>query len=185
MKLDARILKSPLSGFDFKLAEHKLEFFKEHLNSGKSADELEQEFETWYEEVYKKKHYEEYLKKLNDDIQKESEIRLKLVPSGESIYVATGKCYISRACTLEAFTNIVALRRAKENKAGTTTIFFKTYNRIYMCDINNLGEIVEASESYRSNSDTLIATEGDYTIYPNGIEEYEIHAYNYVEITKD
>ena len=35
--------------------EKKVEFFKEHLNSGKSADELEHEFETWYEEVYKKK----------------------------------------------------------------------------------------------------------------------------------
>ena len=185
MKLDARILKNPLSGFDFKIAEHKLEFFKEHLNSGKSAYELEKEFETWYEEDCKKKQYDDYHKQLNDDIQKESEIRLELVPSGESNHVASGKCYISRTCTLEAFTNIVALRRAIENKAGTTTIFFKTYNGLYVCDINNLGEIVEASESYRSNSDTLIATKGDYTIYPNGIEEYEIHAYNYVEITKD
>lgn len=35
--------------------EKKVEFFKEYLNSGKSADVLEQEFETWYEEVYKKK----------------------------------------------------------------------------------------------------------------------------------
>ena len=36
--------------------EKKVEFFKEHLNSGKSADVLEKEFETWYEEVYKKQN---------------------------------------------------------------------------------------------------------------------------------
>ena len=56
--------------------EKKVEFFKEHLNSGKSAYELEHEFETWYEEVYKKKQYEEYLKQLKEDIQNESEIKL-------------------------------------------------------------------------------------------------------------
>lgn len=169
--------------------EKKVEFFKEHLNSGKSADELEQEFETWYEEVYKKKHYEEYLKKLNDDIQKESEIRLDFLikpsSSSECNYVASGNCYVSRSCTLEAFVNIVALRRAKENKAGNTRIYFKTYDSSCMCEINNIGEIVKKSESFRKNSDILIATKGDYTIYPDGIEEYEIHAYNYVEITKD
>lgn len=156
--------------------EKKVEYFKEHLNSGKSADVLEQEFETWYEEVYKEKQYDEYLKKLKEDIQKESEIKLELVPSGESNYVDTGKCYISRTCTLEVFTNIIALRRAKENKAGKTRIFFQTYGEDCLCEINNIGEIVETSQSYRTNSNTLVATTGDYTIFPDGIEWFEIHA---------
>ena len=69
--------------------EKKVEYFKEHLNSGKSADALEQEFETWYEEVYKKQQYAEYLKKLKEDVQKESEIRLEFLigpaPSSECV----------------------------------------------------------------------------------------------------
>lgn len=156
--------------------EKKVEFFKEHINSGKSADELEKEFETWYEEDCKKKQYDGYLKQLKEDIQNESEIKLEFVPSGESNYVDTGKCYISRTCTLEVFTNIIALRRAKENKAGKTTIFFQTYDKHCLCEINNLGEIVETSQPYRTNSNTLVATEGDYTIFPDGNEWFEIHA---------
>lgn len=124
----------------------------------------------------KKVKYDEYLKQLKEDIQNESEIKLELVPSGESNYVDTGKCHINRTCTLEVFTNIIALRRAKENKAGKTTIFFQTYDKHCLCEINNLGEIVEKSQSYRTNSDTLVATTGDYTIFPDGIEWFEIHA---------
>lgn len=169
--------------------EKKVEYFKEHLNSGKSADVLEQEFETWYEEVYKKKQYEEYLKKLKEDVQKESEIKLdfliKPARNSECSYYASGNWYISRYCTLEAFVNIVALRRAKENKAGKTRIYFKTYDSSCMCEINNLGEIVVKSQSCWANRNTLIATKGKYTIYPDGIDRYEVHAYNYVEITKD
>ena len=167
--------------------EKKVEFFKEHLNSGKSADVLEQEFETWYEEVYKKQ-YDEYLKQLKEDIQKESEIRLEFLigpaPSSECSYVASGNWYISRYCTLEAFVNIIALRRAKENKVGETRIYFKTYDSSCMCEINKLGVIVERTQSYRTNWNTLIATKGEYTIYPDGTECYNVPAYNYVEITK-
>lgn len=168
--------------------EKKIEFFKEHLNSGKTADVLEKEFETWYEEVYKKKQYEEYLKKLKEDVQKESEIRLEFLigpaPSSECSYVASGNWYISRYCTLEAFVNIVALRRAKENKAGETRIYFKNYDSSCRWVINNIGEIVDESQSCRIDRHTLIATKGKYTIYPDGIDCYEVHAYNYVEITK-
>lgn len=169
--------------------EKKVEFFKEHLNSGKSADVLEKEFETWYEEVYKKKQYEEYLKKLKEDVQKESEIRLEFLigpaPSSECSYCASGNWYISRYCTLEAFVNIVALRRAKENKAGKTRIYFKNYDSSCRCEINNLGEIVDESQSCRIDRNTLIATKGKYTIYPDAIDCYDVHAYNYVEIIKD
>ena len=168
--------------------EKKVEYFKEHLNSGKSADVLEQEFETWYEEDYKKQQYAEYLKKLNHDIQKESEIRLDFLiedaPSSECSYCASGNWYISRYCTLEAFVNIVALRRAKENKNCETRIYFKTYDSSCRYKINNIGEIVDESQSCRIDRHTLIATKGKYTIYPDGIDCYEVHAYNYVEITK-
>lgn len=168
--------------------EKKVEFFKEHLNSDKSADVLEKEFETWYEEVYKKKQYAEYLKKLKEDVQKESEIRLEFLtepaPRGEYDYVASGNWYISRYCTLEAFVNIVALRRAKENKAGKTRIYFKNYDSSCRCEINNLGEIVDKSQSCWNNWNTLIATKGKYTIYPDAIDCYDVHAYNYVETTK-
>lgn len=169
--------------------EKKVEFFKEHLNSGKSADVLEQEFETWYEEYYKKKQYAEYLKKLKEDIQKESEIKLdfltKDAPSSECSYVASGNWYISRSCTLEAFVNIIALRRAKENRNFETRIYFKTYDGSCMYEINSIGEIAEKSQSCWANRDTLIATKGKYTIYPDGIECYNVPAYNYVEITED
>ena len=169
--------------------EKKVEFFKEHLNSGKSADVLEKEFETWYEEVYKKQQYAEYLKQLKEDIQKESEIRLEFLtkdaPSSECSYVASGNWYISRHCTLEAFVNIVALRRVKENKVGKTRIYFKTYDSSCMYEINNIGEIVDKSQSCLANRDTLIATKGKYTIYPDGTECYNVPAYNYVEIPED
>lgn len=169
--------------------EQKIEFFKEHLNSGKTADVLEQEFETWYEDVYKKKQYEEYLKQLKEDVQKETEIRLEFLigpaPSSECSYVASGNWYISRYCTLEAFVNIVALRRAKENKAGKTRIYFKNYDSSCRCEINNLGEIVDKSQSCWNNWNTLIATKGKYTIYPDAIDCYDVHAYNYIEITED
>ena len=169
--------------------EKKVEFFKEHLNSGKTADVLEKEFETWYENDYKKQQYEEYLKKLKEDVQKESEIKLDFLlepPSiSENNYVVTGSWYISRYCTLEAFVNIIALRCTKENKAGKTRIYFKNYDSSCMCEINNLGEIAEKSQSYRTDWDTLIDTKGEYTSYSNGVKCYEVHAYNYVEITKD
>lgn len=36
---------------DQKKLTAQVQFFKEHLNSGKSAEELETEFEDWYENV--------------------------------------------------------------------------------------------------------------------------------------
>lgn len=80
--------------------------------------------------------------------------------------------------------NIVALRRAKENKVGETRIYFKNYDSSCRWVINNIGEIVDKSQSCCIDRHTLIATKGKYTIYPDGIDCYEVHAYNYVEITK-
>ena len=53
----------------------QVQFYKEHLNSGKSAEELEAEFEEWYTNVLLVQEEKERIEKLNTDI---SEVLLKV-----------------------------------------------------------------------------------------------------------
>ena len=155
--------------------EKKVEFFKEHVNSGKSADELEKEFETWYEEEYRKTQYENYIKRVTEEVQEESEISLKFFKESydQICYCETGNLRISRVCTLRAFINKMVLRRLNRD-VGTIKIVFCLDSGNWDCVINCRGEMSKSS-CFEKYENMLISTSGKYYSQIGGHEEFKIY----------
>lgn len=109
--------------------EKKVEFLQKHLNSGKTPDELEKEFETWYEEDYKKRKFQEYIDGITEAVEKEAKITVNFSEGDydQSAFTQYGTLHINRICTLEAFVNRMILRQSANS--GSTTIWIKIGNK--------------------------------------------------------
>ena len=152
----------------------KIEFLENSLNSGKTSEELDKEFETWYEEDFKKHQYERYVEDIKKSVQDESEIRLWLSKEyyDEMCYEETGTLEISRVCTLKAFVNKMALRRIERKGTGSTQIALKMERGCVRCYINYKGEISGSLEAYE---DILISTKGEYSERIGNHEEFSLY----------
>lgn len=154
--------------------QKKIEFLENNINSGKTSEELDKEFETWYEEDFKKHQYEKYVEDIKKSVQDESEIRIWL--SKEHYYAMcyeeTGTLEISRVCTLKAFVNKMVLRRIERNGTGSTQITLKMDKGCVRCYINYKGEISGSLEAYE---DILISTKGEYSERIGGHEEFSLN----------
>lgn len=154
--------------------QKKIEFLENNINSGKTSEELDKEFETWYEEDFKKHQYEKYVEDIKKSVQDESEIRLWLSKEyyDEMCYEETGTLEISRVCTLKAFVNKMVLRRIERNGTGSTQITLKMERGCVRCYINYKGEISGSLEAYE---DILISTKGEYSKRIGGHEEFSLN----------
>lgn len=153
--------------------QKKIEFLEKNINSGKSSEELDKEFETWYEEDFKKRQYEEYVEDIKKSVQDESEITLTFSKEyyDEMCYEETGSLEISRVCTLKAFVNKMVLRRIRKGGTGSTQISLDLERGMLRCYINYKGEISGSLESY---GDILISTKGEYSKRIGGHEEFTL-----------
>ena len=152
----------------------KIEFLENNINSGKTSEELDKEFETWYEEDFKKQQYEKYVEDIKKSVQDESEICLWLSKEyyDEMCYEETGTLEISRVCTLKAFVNKMALRRIRKGGTGSTQITLKMERGCVRCYINYKGEISGSLEAYE---DILISTKGEYSERIGNHEEFSLY----------
>ena len=152
----------------------KIEFLENNINSGKTSEELDKEFETWYEEDFKKQQYEKYVEDIKKSVQDESEICIWLSKEyyDEMCYEETGTLEISRVCTLKAFVNKMALRRIRKGGTGSTQITLKMERGCVRCYINYKGEISGSLEAYE---DILISTKGEYSERIGDHEEFSLY----------
>ncbi len=157
--------------------EKKVEFFKGHINSGKDANELEKEFEAWYKEEYRKTQHENFIKRVTEEVQEESEISLKFFKESydQICYREVGNLRISRICTLKAFINKMVLRCLKKD-IGTIKIVFCIDPGNWNCVINHRGEISK-SPCLEKYENMLIATSGKYYSQIGGHEEFKIYPF--------
>ena len=157
--------------------QKKIEFLEKNLNSGKSSEELDKEFETWYEEDFKKRQYEAYLERVKKSVQNESEIRIWLSKEyyDEMCYEETGTLEISRVCTLKAFVNRMVLRRIEKGGIGSTQISLDLERGMLHCCINYKGEVSDSLEAYEN---ILISTKGKYSKRIGDHEEFTLFQLN-------
>lgn len=101
----------------------KIDWLKEHLNTKKTAEELDAEFEVWYEEEKLKKEEQEILDKLTSEIKQEQELSFTLENknSPPMSYETYADLRITRVCTLQAFANVILLKSLKIHSFGTIT----------------------------------------------------------------
>lgn len=156
--------------------EKKVEFLQKHLNSGKTPDELEKEFETWYEEDYKKRKYQEYIDGITEAVEKEAKITVNFSEGDydQSAFTQYGTLHINRICTLEAFVNRMILRQSANS--GSTTIWIKVNNKKLWCKIGFKGEC-EKCEDFDSYGDILISQSGKYSNQIGNHENFTIYPF--------
>ena len=101
----------------------KIDWLKEHLNTKKTAEELDAEFEAWYKEEKLKKEEQEICDELTSQIKQEQELWFTLENENSlpMSYETYADLRITRVCTLQAFANVILLRSLKRHSWGTIT----------------------------------------------------------------
>lgn len=157
--------------------QKKIEFLENNINSGKTTEELDKEFETWYEEDFKKHQYEKYVEDIKKSVQNESEITLTFSKEyyDEMCYEETGTLKISRVCTLKAFVNRMVLRRIEKGGIGSTQISLDLERGMLRCCINYKGEVSGSLEAYEN---ILVSTKGKYSKRIGDHEEFTLFQLN-------
>lgn len=101
----------------------KIDWLKEHLNTKKTAEELEVEFEVWYKQEKLKQEEEEIRNELTSQIQQEQDLWFDLENKNYSTmsYETDADLRITRVCTLQAFANVILLESLKNHSYGIIT----------------------------------------------------------------
>lgn len=149
--------------------EKKVEFFKKNFNTSKTTEELEQEFETWYED-FKTPN----IKDVEEEIQRESQITLDYSQDeyDQMSYIGSGTFTINRVCTLKAFLNKMILKRFKLGGFASVKIFCEDGS----CEIDSNGRI-EKSQEFKNYEDKLISTSGKYSRQFGDYLTYRVYLY--------
>lgn len=155
---------------DQKKLTAQVQFFKEHLNSGKSAEELEAEFENWYENVLLVQEEKERIDKLNADISEESDLRIMTsITDNDTVnYESRGNFSINRPCTLQAFANVIILDSFNHKFDGS----IKVKDSIAVCTFNR-GK-AEYSNEWDSLKDCVICCTGEFWTSISKAEIYTV-----------
>lgn len=138
----------------------KVDWLKEHLNTKKTAEELDAEFEVWYEEEKVKKEEQEICDELTSQIKQEQELwfTLENENSPPMSYETYADLRITRVCTLQAFANIILLRSLKIHSWGTIT--FSSAPDVW-CEYKN-GRCEYSTEWWLHRNDLLSISQGRY-----------------------
>lgn len=138
----------------------KVNWLKEHLNTKKTAEELDAEFEVWYEEEKVKKEEQEICDELTSQIKQEQELWFTLENENYSqmSYETYADLRITRVCTLQAFANVILLRSLKIHSWGTIT--FSSAPDVW-CEYKN-GRCEYSTEWWPHRNDLLSISQGRY-----------------------
>ena len=162
---------------DQKKLTARVQFFKEHLNSGKSAEELEAEFENWYTNVLLVQEEKERIDKLNADISEESDLRIMTsITDNDTVnYELWGKFSINRPCTLQAFANVIILDSFNRKFDGS----IKVKDSIAVCTFNR-GK-AEYSQGWSSVKNDVVCRTGKFWTSISQEEKYTVSIYTWRE----
>ena len=143
--------------------KQKIEWLKQHLNTDKTPEQLDAEFEVWYKDDFKKRQDAETLANLKQAVQKESVLDWTCGyhdhdPQG---FIYRGTICLNRVCTLQAFANAVRLKSADDH--SSYKIVFENVNscQLAWCEIQGLN--LETSAAWCKYSMLLIAESGRVT----------------------
>lgn len=101
----------------------KVNWLKEHLNTKKTAEELDAEFEVWYKEEKLKKEEQKIRDELTAQIKQEQNLWFDLEKENYSqmSYETVADLRITRVCTLQAFANVILLQSLTIHSFGIIT----------------------------------------------------------------
>ena len=155
----------------------QVQFFKEHLNSGKSAEELETEFEDWYENVLLVREEKERIDKLTADISEESDLRIKtsITDNDPVNFECRGGFVINRPCTLQAFANVIILDSLKNKFDGS----IKVKDSVAVCTFNR-GK-AEYSQGWYGVKNDVVCRTGKFWTSISQEEKYTVSIYTWRE----
>ena len=162
---------------DQKKLTAQVHFFKEHLNDGKSAEELEAEFEDWYTNVLLVQEEKERVEKLNADISEESDLRIKtsITDNDPVNFQCRGGFSINRPCTLQAFANVIILDSFNNKFDGG--IKFKGG---IICKFNN-GK-AEYFNEWNGLKDCVVCRTGEFWASISKAERYTVGLYEWCKL---
>lgn len=145
--------------------KQKIEWLKQHLNTDKTPKQLDAEFEVWYKEDFKKRQDAETLTNLTQAVMIESQLTYQMARTDYDplSYRSKGTICLNRACTLQAFVNVIRLKAAETN--GRYEIVLENsdpenWYHLTSCDI--LGLQWEPSDTWFRHSMKIISEAGRY-----------------------
>ena len=155
----------------------QVQFFKEHLNSGKSAEELEAEFEDWYKNVLLVQEEKERVEKLTADISEESDLRIKtsITDNDPVNFECRGEFSINRPCTLQAFANVIILDSLNNKFDGS----IKVIDSVAVCTFNR-GK-AEYSQGWHGVKNDIVCRTGSFWTSISNEEKYIVSVYTWRE----
>lgn len=155
----------------------QVQFFKEHLNSGKSAEELEAEFEDWYKNVLLVQEEKERVEKLTADISEESDLRIKtsITDNDPVNFECKGEFNINRPCTLQAFANVIILDSLNNKFDGS----IKVIDSVAVCTFNR-GK-AEYSQGWHGVKNDVVCRTGSFWTSISNEEKYIVSVYTWRE----
>ena len=160
--------------------KQKIEWLKQHLNMGRTPEQLDADFEVWYKEDFKKRQDAETLANLKQAVQKESVLDWRCGyhdydPQG---FIYTGTICLNRVCTLQAFVNAVRLKSA-DNHYSYKIVFENTSGcQLAWCEIHGLN--FDTSDAW-CRYDTKLISESGRVVDTMGNKEIWIRPYKSID----
>lgn len=151
----------------------KIDWLKEHLNTKKTAEELEVEFEVWYKQEKLKQEEEEIRNELTSQIQQEQDLWFDLENKNYSTmsYETDADLRITRVCTLQAFANVILLKSLKSHLHGSIT--FASAPDVW-CEYKN-GRCEYSTGWWSHRNDLLSISQGRYYNSISGETNYTVY----------
>lgn len=151
----------------------KVDWLKEHLNTKKSAEELDTEFEVWYKEEKLRKEEEEIREELTSQIEREQDLWFDLENKNyiQISYETHADLRITRVCTLQAFVNVILLQSLKHHSWGTIT--FASEPDVW-CEYKN-GRCEYSDNWWSHRNDLLSISSGKYYDSISGENNYTVY----------
>ena len=142
-----------------KMQKH-IEWLKQHLNTDKTPEQLDAEFEVWYKEDYKKRQDAETLASIKQAVQGESVLSWRCGyhdhdPQG---FIYRGTICLNRVCTLQAFVNAVRLKSADNHDSYKIVFENASGCQLAWCEIQGLN--FDTSDAWCKYDMKLIAETG-------------------------
>lgn len=147
-----------------KMQKH-IEWLKQHLNMGRTPEQLDGDFEVWYKDDFKKRQDAETLENLKQSVQNENRLTYSKMTSDYDplSYRSRGTIYLNRVCTLQAFVNALRLSTAESSKRYQIVLENSDAASQYglaSCKISGLEW--EPSDTWFRHDMTLIAESGRF-----------------------
>lgn len=151
----------------------KVDWLKEHLNTKKSAEELDAEFEEWYKEEKLRKEEEEIREELTSQIEREQDLWFDLANKNyiQISYETHADLRITRVCTLQAFVNVLLLQSLKHHSWGTITF---TSEPDVWCEYKN-GRCEYSDNWWSHRNELLSISSGKYYDSISGENNYTVY----------